>query len=104
MVRKWEAARGKANQSDQGFVLVLDEIQKIPQWLDTVKDLWDADRAAGSSLHVVILGSAPLRMQQGLTESLAGRFELIRVSHWSFTEMARAFDYDLASYIYWQYG
>jgi hypothetical protein len=39
-------------------------------------------------------------MQQGLTESLAGRFELIRVSHWSFPEMVDAFNFDLASYIY----
>lgn len=100
LVRKWEAARRKADESDQGFVLVLDEIQKISQWSETVKGLWDADRAVGRFLHVVILGSAPLLMQQGLTESLAGRFELIRVSHWSFTEMARAFDFDLASFIY----
>lgn len=100
LIRKWEVARRKAEESDQGFVLVLDEIQKIPQWSETVKGLWDADRTAGRSLHVVILGSAPLLMQQGLTESLAGRFELIRVSHWSFTEMVHAFDFDLASFIY----
>ena len=100
LIRKWRAARSKANESDQGYVLVLDEVQKIPQWSNTVKGLWDADRAAGCPLHVVILGSAPLLMQQGLTESLAGRFELIRVSHWSFTEMVDAFDFHLAGYIY----
>ncbi len=100
LTRTWEDARKKANQSDRGFVLVLDEIQKIPQWSETVKGLWDADRAADCPLHVVALGSAPLLMQQGLTESLAGRFELIRVSHWSFSEMVDAFNFDLASYIY----
>ncbi len=100
LVHKWEAARREANESDQGFVLALDEIQKIPQWSDTVKGLWDADRAAGCPLHVVVLGSAPLLVQQGLTESLAGRFELIRVSHWSFSEMVDAFDFDLPGYIY----
>ena len=100
LVRKWRAARRKANESDQGYVLVLDEVQKIPQWSDTVKGLWDDDRVAGCPLHVVVLGSAPLLMQQGLTESLAGRFELIRVSHWSFIEMVDAFDFDLAGYIY----
>lgn len=100
LTRTWEEARKKANHSDRGFVLVLDEIQKIPQWSDTVKGLWDADRAADCPLHVVVLGSAPLLMQQGLTESLAGRFELIRVSHWSFPEMVDAFNFDLASYIY----
>jgi len=100
LTRTWEDARRKANHSDRGFVLVLDEIQKIPQWSETVKGLWDADRAADCPLHVVVLGSAPLLMQQGLTESLAGRFELIRVSHWSFSEMVDAFNFDLASYIY----
>ena len=100
LVRNWEIARRKANESNQGFVLVFDEVQQIPQWTETVKGLWDADRAEGCPMHVVILCSAPLSMQQRLTESMAGRFETIRVSHWSFTEMARAFDFDLASYIY----
>ena len=50
-------------------MLVFDEIQKIPRWSETVKGLWDADRARGCPLHVVILGSAPLLMQSGLHES-----------------------------------
>ena len=100
LTREWEKARKDADRSERGFVLVLDEIQKIDQWSETVKGLWDADRAAERPLHVVILGSAPLLMQQGLTESLAGRFELIRVNHWSFREMVDAFGFDLPSYIY----
>ena len=52
-------------------------------------------------MHVVLLGSAPLLMQQGLTESLAGRFELLRMTHWPFEEMNRAFDIDLPQYIYY---
>jgi len=100
LVREWRKSRKCAGNSERGYVLVLDEIQKIPQWSETVKGLWDEDRAAGLSMHVVILGSAPLQMQQGLTESLAGRFELIRVNHWSFMEMVDAFNYDLESYVY----
>ncbi|GMR08411.1 MAG: ATP-binding protein [Gammaproteobacteria bacterium] len=96
----WEEARRDDDHSERGFVLVLDEIQKVPKWSETVKGLWDADRDAGRTLHVVVLGSAPLLMQQGLTESLAGRFELIRVNHWSFREMVDAFGFDLPSYIY----
>ena len=99
LVRHWEEARLEAEQLD-GFVLVFDEIQKIDQWSETVKGLWDADRARGCPLHVVILGSAPLLMQSGLHESLAGRFESIRVTHWSFTEMADAFGFDLPTYLY----
>lgn len=100
LAREWEKTRKDADSSERGFVLVLDEIQKIPDWPETIKGLWDIDRAAGRILHVIILGSAPLLMQQGLTESLAGRFELIRVNHWSFHEMVDAFGFDLPSYIY----
>ena len=100
LVLTWEKARDAAQRSPTGFVLVLDEIQKIPRWSETVKGLWDADRAAGSLLHVVILGSSPLLMQSGLTESLAGRFEPISVTHWSFPEMAGAFGFDLPAYLY----
>ena len=99
LVRNWEEARLEAEQSG-GFVLVFDEVQKIPNWSETVKGLWDADRARECPLHVVILGSAPLLMQKGMSESLAGRYESIRVTHWSFDEMSAAFDFDLAHYLY----
>ena len=100
LVRHWTQARREADRLDNGFVLVLDEIQKIPQWSETVKGLWDEDRARNCPLHVVILGSAPLLMQSGLSESLAGRFEPVRVTHWSFPEMSRAFGIDLPAYLY----
>ena len=100
LVRQWEKARRDAEQFGRGFVLVFDEIQKIPQWSETVKGLWDADRSRGLPLRVVILGSAPLHVQTGLHESLAGRFELIRVTHWSFKEMSQAFGFDMQKYLY----
>lgn len=100
LVHNWEAARQEAERFGRGFVLVFDEIQKIDRWSETVKGLWDADRASGCPLHVVILGSAPLLMQSGLNESLAGRFEPLHVTHWSFDEMAAAFAFDLPSYLY----
>ncbi len=96
----WEDSRHRALMSRSGFVLVLDEIQKINGWSETVKGLWDADRAAGCPLHVMILGSAPLLMQRGLSESLAGRFESVRLTHWSYPEMSEAFGFDLAQFIY----
>ena len=100
LVREWERARVAAERSERGFVLVVDEVQKIPDWSEAVKGLWDADRRHGRRLHVVLLGSAPLLMQRGMTESLAGRYETIRLAHWSFAEMSAAFDFDLASYVY----
>ena len=100
LVRQWEEARLDAQRSPRGSVLVLDEVQKIEGWSETVKGLWDADRLRDCPLRVVILGSAPLLMQSGLSESLAGRFETIRVTHWSFAEMSAAFGFDLPSYLY----
>ena len=90
----------RPGRSERGFVLVFDEIQKIPNWSEAVKGMWDADRRQGRPLHVVLLGSAPLLMQEGMSESLAGRFETIRLTHWSFEEMAAAFDFDLSRYVY----
>ena len=100
LFRTWEQARKMANESPLGAVLAIDEIQKIPQWSEIVKGLWDQDCAEGCPLHVLILGSAPLLMQSGLNESLAGRFEPLSVAHWGLDEMARAFDFDLATYLY----
>ena len=99
LVERWTEAREEAWRHGK-FVLVFDEIQKIPGWSEAVKGLWDADRASGCPLHVVVLGSAPLLMQSGLTESLAGRFESVPVAHWSFPEIADAFGFDLEQYLY----
>jgi predicted AAA+ superfamily ATPase len=96
----WQRARTAAQGSADGHILVLDEIQKISRWSDTVKGLWDADRAKGLTLHVVLLGSSPLLMRQGMSESLTGRYETIPLTHWSFREMADAFDFDLEDYLY----
>ena len=100
LVRQWERARMDAERSERGFVLVFDEIQKIPGWSEAVKGLWDADRRDDRRLHVVLPVSAPLLMQRGMSESLAGRYETIRVPHWSFSEMSAAFDFDLPGYVY----
>ena len=100
IVRQWEEARRTAERSGRGAVLVFDEIQKIERWSEAVKGLWDADRAGECPLHVVILGSAPMSMQAGLSESLAGRFQRIPVTHWSFTEMSAAFGVSLPEYLY----
>lgn len=82
------------------FVLVFDEIQQIPNWSSVVKGLWDEDRAQDVPMHVVVLGSAPLLMQRGLSESLMGRFELLEMTHWSYTEMRDCFGFTLDQYIY----
>ena len=98
--QQWEAARGLADAADAGgALLVLDEVQKVPRWSETVKRLWDADTRADRRLKVVLLGSAPLLVDRGLNESLAGRFEMLRLPHWSFAEMRAAFGWTLERYL-----
>ena len=97
--QQWEAARIAAGKGS-GAVLFLDEIQKLRGWAESVKALWDTDSANNTSLHVVLLGSSPLLIEQGLTESLAGRFELVRLPHWSFVEMNGAFGWNWPTYAY----
>lgn len=97
--QQWEAARLDVT-GKTGAVLVLDEIQKIPAWSETVKNLWDEDTRKRRALKVVLLGSAPLLIAQGLTESLAGRFETLRLPHWSFSEMRAAFGFTFEDFLY----
>lgn len=100
--QQWEAARlTNGDAGPAGTVLVLDEIQKIPGWSETVKRLWDEDTHARRRLKVVLLGSAPLLLQQGLSESLAGRFEVLHLPHWSLAEMREAFGWSLDQYLYY---
>ena len=99
--QQWEAARSRASGSRRGAVLILDEIQKIPGWSETIKRFWDAGTRKKEALRVVLLGSSPLLVQKGLSESLAGRFELIRVPHWSYAEMKAAFGWNLEEYVYY---
>ena len=98
--QQWALARLRAREHRRGALLVLDEVQKIPGWADLVKLLWDEDTADRTRLRVFLLGSSPLLVGSGLSESLAGRFETIPVSHWSFAEMRDAFGWDLDRYIY----
>lgn len=101
LAAQWDRARiVAANAGKTGAVLALDEVQKIPGWSETVKRLWDEDSRARRPLKVVLLGSASLLMQQGLTESLAGRFEIVHLPHWSFGEMRAAFGFSLEQYLY----
>jgi uncharacterized protein len=97
--RAWDAS-DNPRASSTPYVLAIDEIQRVPQWSTLVKGLWDRTLATGVRMHVLLLGSSPLLMQQGLTESLLGRFEVLRLGHWSFDEMNLAFGFTLDQYLY----
>ena len=102
IISQWEEARHLAEQSKgKGALLILDEVQKIPQWSVTVKGLWDEDSRKKRLVKVVLLGSAPLLMGRGLAESLAGRFEPLHLPHWSFLEMKRAFGWNVNQYLFY---
>jgi predicted AAA+ superfamily ATPase len=97
--QQWETARLQMDQAGASeYLLVIDEIQKIGNWSETVKLLWDTDTQTKRKLKVILLGSSRLLLQQGLTESLAGRFETTYMGHWSFSEMNQAFGWESNQY------
>lgn len=99
--RVWESARATMTiKKEKERLLVIDEIQKICNWSEVVKKEWDNDTRNRINLKVILIGSSRLLIKEGLTESLAGRFELIRLGHWSFNEMEEAFGITLDQYIY----
>jgi len=101
LAAQWDRARLTATDAGKrGAVLALDEVQKVPGWSEAVKRLWDEDTRSRVPLRVVLLGSAPLLVRHGLSESLAGRFEILHLPHWSLAEMRAAFGYSLEQYLY----
>ncbi len=73
----------------------------MTDWPNAVKSLWDEDTRRKVALKVVLLGSAPLLLQRGLSESLAGRFETVHAPHWSFAEMREAFGWSCDQFVYY---
>lgn len=99
---RWEDARAQMRfAQNHEFLLVFDEIHKINNWSEQVKKEWDADSFNDVNMKVVLLGSSRLLLKKGLTESLAGRFELLPMSHWSYQEMHEAFGFDINQYVYY---
>lgn len=97
---QWQVVRALAAQAG-ACVLVLDEIQKVSNWTEKVKRLWDEDTAAGRDVRVVFLGSAPLLIARGLSESMAGRFEITSLGQWRYLEMRDAFGFSLEQFIFY---
>ncbi len=96
---QWRLADFEAKKSGKPVVLVLDEVQKVRGWSESLKLLWDRTQQ-GKDIRLLVLGSSALLIQEGLTESLAGRFFLTRCPHWSFRECSAAFGWDLRTWLY----
>lgn len=98
----WQQARQAMRLNNYPeFLLVIDEIHKLDNWSEVVKAEWDADSMRDVNIKVVILGSSRLLIKDGLNESLAGRYELIEMEHWSYSEMRDAFGMTVEQYIYY---
>ncbi len=101
LAQVWESARLRLKASGAAeFLLVIDEIQKIDNWSEVVKQQWDKDTRENTNIKVILLGSSRLLIQKGLTESLAGRFETLYLGHWSYAEMQEAFGWSIEQYVY----
>ncbi|MFA4924993.1 MAG: AAA family ATPase, partial [Ignavibacteriaceae bacterium] len=99
--QQWEVARIRLKTSGSAeFLLIFDEIQKIDDWSNAVKRNWDKDTNENVNIKVILLGSSTLLIQKGLSESLAGRFELLKMYHWSLTEMQSAFGISEEQYVW----
>lgn len=97
----WESVRLRMKASGATeFLLIIDEIQKIDNWSEVVKQQWDRDTRENINIKVILLGSSRLLLQKGLTESLAGRFETLHLGHWSYPEMQEAFGWSIEQYVY----
>ncbi|QJW91035.1 ATP-binding protein [Spirosoma taeanense] len=99
--QQWETARFLLrNTGGSEGVLIIDEIQKIDDWAEVVKAQWDKDTFDERPLKLILLGSARLLLQRGLSESLAGRFETIQLTHWTLHEMETAFGLTPDQYVW----
>lgn len=98
----WAAVRSLMHAKEYSdIILVIDEIQKIRNWSEVVKKEWDDDTFHDRSIKVLILGSSRVLLEKGLSESLGGRFEEIRMTHWSYPEMSECFGMSLDEYLYY---
>ncbi len=98
----WETARLKMRSKGLSeYLIIIDEVQKIRNWSESIKKFWDEDSRRGMNIKLILLGSSRLLVQKGLTESLAGRFETMNMTHWSYTEMRKAFGWNHQQYVWY---
>jgi uncharacterized protein len=79
-------------------ILILDEIQNVPNWAPLIKEIYDLERGK-RELSIGILGSSTLDILLRGEESLLGRFELIRAPHWNLHEMKALYNWGMDDYL-----
>ena len=95
ITEQWLLAKSRSPNT----ILVIDEIQKVENWSEVIKQLWDQQNFDEDHIKLILLGSSSLEVQRGLSESLAGRFLLHKVYHWSPQESLKAYGLDLDAYL-----
>lgn len=92
---QWLTLKAKAPTG----LLVIDEIQKVENWSEILKRLWDQQKRKTEKIKVIILGSSSLEIQKGLSESLTGRFVLHKVHQWNLAESHEAYGLNLEEFL-----
>jgi predicted AAA+ superfamily ATPase len=72
-------------------LLLIDEIHYLPDWSRRLKAELDRVYRTHLPLHIVVSGSAALRLGQGSRETMAGRFERLTLTHWPARDLAQGF-------------
>ena len=97
----WIRARNLITPETPEAALIIDEVQYVSNWSSVVKTLWDEDTRTGVNLKVLLTGSSATLIEEGPSEALAGRFELIHSTHWSLSECRNVFGYSLDGFLFY---
>lgn len=89
----WEAIwRDVQSRTKHGpAVVLLDEIQYLANWDRLMKAKVDEIQRNKLAVNVAVSGSSALLVGRGLKETMAGRFEKLRLLHWSAADLQAAF-------------
>ncbi len=98
--QQWELARLHYSRSKDDFLLVIDEVQKLSNWSEMVKALWDEDTFEERNIKVVLLGSSRLLLQRELKYSSISEFQTLYMNYWTFSEMQESFQWTPEQYIW----
>ena len=95
-LNEWQKACDK-----KVIYFVIDEIQKISNWAEIIKKIWDEKLRSPKyrKIKFILLGSSSLKIQKGLTESLTGRYQTINVYHWNFLETKKLISISLEEFL-----
>jgi predicted AAA+ superfamily ATPase len=70
-------------------VLLLDEVQYLPDWSHWLKAKYDETKRLALPIRIVASGSSSLQIGAGARESMAGRFEKLTLSLWGAGDLAK---------------